>query len=813
MDILGRWKPRLICELDHRVRQAQIGNKAANILRLGRMGMKTPKTFVLSGNAYQRYSRDDVAIVDELRAELREILKADRAYAVRSSANLEDSDAHSFAGQFKTMLDVQGPDGVLQAVWAVWASAATPQVRSYLSRRSLDESALNMAVIVQEMVKPVFSGVAFSRNPLTGLRETVVEAVAGKGTLLVQEGVTPERWIYHGDKFTSRPIKEQIPQQVIEQVVVGVRKAARKTQKNIDLEWVYDGDDLYWVQMREITGLENIRIYSNSISREMLAGMIKPLIWSINIPLVGGIWIRLLNEAIGITHLTAHDLVRAFHYRAYFNMGLLGEVFEEIGFPAESLEIMWGLSAEEQPKPEKTGGRVKMMPRGMPPMGKMLRRLPRAGRFFWKMWNLLGCLQKTLAELEADFRAMDAGEIGELPPKTLLEQVDRLYLRNQEAAYLNVVVPLSMYLYSTLLRKQLQRLGVDFTVLDFQQDEPEFLRYNPNFSLAELRKTYSRLSPDAQRALETASCDEINGLEGIDDFKVGFQKLLNDFGHLSDNGNDFSSVPWRENADSILRLVIDFPAEEKESFTNGSKQNAKVPFQALKLPAARRWMLRGLYDRARQFQLYREQISYIYTLGYGLFRVIFLALAERFRERGWIEARDEIFYLTLDELRSAVENDAGERLHETACTRRREMEAVRDIHLPQVIIGDQPPVIEKGDGRVLRGTATSRGYSSGPVRVVNGLNDFSKVQPGDVLVIPFSDVSWTPLFARACAVIAESGGMLSHSSIVAREFGIPAVVSVLGATRLKDGTVVSIDGFKGEVILHEGGDLVCSECE
>jgi pyruvate,water dikinase len=106
----------------------------------------------------------------------------------------------------------------------------------------------------------------------------------------------------------------------------------------------------------------------------------------------------------------------------------------------------------------------------------------------------------------------------------------------------------------------------------------------------------------------------------------------------------------------------------------------------------------------------------------------------------------------------------------------------------------------------LRGTPTSRGHYTGRVRVVQGIRDFDKLNDGDVLVIPYSDVGWTPLFTKAGAVVAESGGILSHSSIVAREYNIPAVVSVFGACQIADNTVVTVDGYRGEVIIHSCAD-------
>jgi pyruvate,water dikinase len=134
--------------------------------------------------------------------------------------------------------------------------------------------------------------------------------------------------------------------------------------------------------------------------------------------------------------------------------------------------------------------------------------------------------------------------------------------------------------------------------------------------------------------------------------------------------------------------------------------------------------------------------------------------------------------------------------------RQQEIDRVRDMIPPSSIYGDTPAPIETQPGDKLSGTPTSRGYYQGAARVVRGIKDFEKVQAGDVLIVPFSDVGWTPLFSRAGAVIAESGGMLSHSSIVAREYDIPAVVSVSGACQIADGTLVTVDGYRGEVIIH-----------
>jgi pyruvate,water dikinase len=230
---------------------------------------------------------------------------------------------------------------------------------------------------------------------------------------------------------------------------------------------------------------------------------------------------------------------------------------------------------------------------------------------------------------------------------------------------------------------------------------------------------------------------------------------------------------------------------------------SKTTFEELRLPAPRRWMLGMIYRGARQYRLYREAISSLYTFGYGLFRPYFMALGEHFVRRGILAACDDILFLDFAEVRAAVEDQSagGDYAHKVA-ERRREMDEYRHVAIPETIYGDQPPPLTAHIGDRLTGIATSRGYYTGPARVVHGMGDFNKVQAGDVLVIPFSDVGWTPLFTKAGAVIAESGGILSHSSIVAREYNIPAVVSVNGACRLADNTRVSVDGYKGEVLVH-----------
>jgi pyruvate,water dikinase len=264
------------------------------------------------------------------------------------------------------------------------------------------------------------------------------------------------------------------------------------------------------------------------------------------------------------------------------------------------------------------------------------------------------------------------------------------------------------------------------------------------------------------------------------------------FGHLSDNGNDFSFPHWIETPDVILNLIASYSDNPPLENIKQSDLNKKE-------------IRRGyFFQQASRYSRYREQISFLYARGFGLFRAAYLRIGASFCESGWLDNAEDIFFLEKNEILSAIRRvDPEFSLCNLVDKRKKDHMRNQSISLPSIIYGDQLPPIQDDHSPILTGIPASRGIHRGVVRVVNGLGDFYKVIDDCVLVIPYSDVSWTPLFARAGALIAEAGGMLSHSAIVAREYGIPAIVSVPHATRLRDGIEVTVDGYTGNIILHE----------
>jgi phosphohistidine swiveling domain-containing protein len=780
-----RQNNRLLVYLQNKRPPASIGSKAMNLWHLRRQGFRVPETRVLTWEACRRYRTNPKETLEKIRTELQQVLDPGIAYAVRSSADIEDSPDHSFAGQFTSVLDVRGVDQVIRAVQEVWSETQTERVRSYTRKALQGPVDIRMAVIIQKMVFPLVSGVAFSINPITSLDEITVEAVQGRGELLVQEGITPLRWVMKWGKWIEQPETTQVPQELIQQVVHQTRKISTTFKREVDLEWVFDGKDIYWVQMRDITAVAKADIYSNKIAKEMTPGMLKPLNWSVVVPIKSGVVLDLLTQVIGKNDLTADGLLKAFHYRTYHNLGAFGRIFDSLGMPRESLEIMMGVAPEGAGKPK------------FKPSPRFVWLLPRILWFLWDKWTFAKRAGPDFLELESELKKIPLSPPAGENERRLIKTIDEIAGLNRTAAYHSMVTILLMQAYNAIFRSQLKKRHLDPDDFNLTEGLDELKSYDPNEQLAALHRRYLTLNGSVHEAIRYGDYQAFQAIPGIDDFRREVEWFLAQFGHMSDRTTAIDSTPWRETPGLILNLIADF---QMPPGTGAPKLGARdLPRRGIEGR-----LLDLFYQRARRFRLLREMYSSLHTYSIVLFRAYYMAIGDRLVERGLLSSNEDIHFLYDEEIRAYIAGTTdGMSFKDQVTQRRHEMERCKDMVLPQVIFGNESPPVILQSTRKLSGTPTSRGYYTGKTKVVQGIGDFKKLAPGDVLVIPHSDVGWLPLFAKAGAVIAESGGMLSHSSIVAREYGIPAVVSVSGALQLGDDLTVSIDGYKGEIHIHD----------
>jgi len=747
------------------------GGKAAGLRWLNRQGVRVPATWVLL---------DPVADHRQLSRVLAYLADSGGRFAVRSSANVEDGGDRSYAGQFTTVVDVAGLDQLVEAVVAIIQSGLSDGLGAY-RRQAGDQRPIEMGVVIQEMVEPVVSGIAFSKNPVTGISEVIIELAPGPGTGLVEGRVTPDRWVHRWGDFVETPATDHLGAGVVASLVATVGRLADAYGAPLDLEWVYDGSEVWWVQARPITGLQGHTIYSRRIAKEVMPGIILPLVWSVNVPMVNTAWVQLFREAVGRLDIQPEDLARSFGYRSYFNMTAIGEIFAAMGMPRESLELLLGLPAgSDQPR--------------FKPTAKTMAKLPRLTVMMLRLSAYGSEVDRLVPEFASDYRRFADRELETIDDRTLMAEIEELQRIGVRAARANIVTPLLANVYASLLGRALRRHGVDQATVDLTAGF-DMTPFDPTADMSRIAADIGALDPGIQEAILR---DGMNALPATLVPKV--EAFLDKFGHLSDSGNDFSIPPWREIPDTVVRLIASQARDPRSSSRLHWREVSHT------LPRRHRPIGGLLHRRAGAFMHRREAVSSVYTFGYGQFRRYFLEVGRRLAGRAVLAEAGDVMYLTLAEVRSAMmETDRRKDLVEIVAARKAEVGGAGSLEVPDVIYGDdfvaRPPL--DPHATTWTGTATSRGYHAGPVRVMRGLADFERVKPGDVVAIPYSDAGWTPLFTRAGAVVAESGGMLSHSSIVARENGIPCVVSVARAMQIPEGAMVSVDGHRGLVVLEE----------
>jgi phosphoenolpyruvate synthase/pyruvate phosphate dikinase len=754
------------------------GNKANSLLYLHKFRFRIPSTYLIAASIYDNYLKNKENFLEELRHELLRL--PDKSYAVRSSTTSEDSADFTYAGQFKTLTNISGADNLVKAIQEIWDSAFCCHETEY-HKRTL-KGRTGCAVIIQEMISSKLAGVSFSKNPLTNQQEIIIEAVEGPGEDLVQKGVTPFRWKFRKNTLIEGN-RDYQHFALIKKVAADTSKLKRLFRNHVDIEWVFDGNHIYYLQFRHITGTRELKIYSNKLAKEMLPGQIKPLVWSINIPLVNGTWIKLLSEITGQLDIRPEDLAKSFYFRTYFNIAALSRIFMEFGLSTFDLEALMLGRGDSKPS--------------FKPGFKTLRHTFRIVKFIHNKLTLEKSFLTEYPRLKTVYEKIRETIDAQFSLSNYPNLYSTLFENGKRLAYFNIVVPILMQIHNKRLSQKLKKMKVDYDLVDFNADFPELLTLSPLTVINKIRDKIEAL-PHLIR-LECTSFEKMKLYPEAAEITSDIESFLKDFGHFSESGNDFSVPKWHENPEQVFRMILKTEATRSKSglltFSQLRKRNGR-PDSGIK----------RTYLKAGRFKVYREQISSLFIFGHGLFRHLYLNIGKEFTKIGVIESAEDIFYLSREEIDKILEDTMTadiKTILEKISTRKKEYETTRDYVLPSVIYGDQAPVLEIGKKKNHYGVGTSSGVLTGHTKVINGPDDFDSVIKGDVLVIPFSDVSWTPILTLAGAIVSETGGLLSHCSIIAREMGIPALVSVENACSIGSGLLTTVDGSNGVLTIHD----------
>ena len=767
---------RGLVALDQPLDAAKFGHKAATLGQLRAWGYPVPRGYVLPAG-------DDptalLAIAEP---------SPTQPLAVRSSAQDEDTGTASAAGVYQSFLNVTDQAALAAAIVRVFSSYNSQGARAYRQSQGLPERGL--AVIVQQQVQGQFSGVAFSRDPITRCGDgVVIEALPGGADQVVGGQVTPEQYRVLVQPEDVPPLAEiaaadwqlsdaltltvegqgQTPSRLLQQVAYLARHLESRFQGvPQDIEWSFDGNTLWLLQSRPITTLQPL--WTRKIAAEVIPGTIRPLTWSINRPLTCGVWGEIFRVVLGdrARGLDFEATATLHHAHAYFNATLLGDIFRRMGLPAESLEFLT------------RGAKF-----SRPPLGSTLRNVPGLVRLVRRELKLekqfnqasQAVFDPALAELAAVSRES-------LSPGELLNRIDRVLDLLERVTYYNILGPLSFALRRALLQVPEASLtpgqNAEIAALEALRAIAQDIR--------QLLSAPELASITDASSLMTALAESTDGEPLLQEIS----RFIDEYGYLSPVGTDIAVATWQENPGPVRELLAQFVRQPPPP------KAAAAPAQGGKTALVQRRLdLKG-------------QVNTLYNRLLAELRWSILALATQWQQQGYLTARDDIFFLTLEEIRERVLGDgtpAWSGMRGRIGDRKTQYD--QDQHLPVVpylVFGNAPPSREVALApgatvqQKLTGIGASAGVVAGPVLVVTQLEAVAATEGPFILVVPYTDAGWAPLLARAQGLIAEVGGRLSHGAIIAREYGIPAVMDVTNATqRLHTSQWVRLNGETGIV--------------
>jgi rifampicin phosphotransferase len=745
--------------------------------------------------------------------------------AVRSSATAEDLPDASFAGQQETYLNIQGAAALLEAVKKCWASLWTPRAIAYRIKNNIDQNSVALAVVVQELVFADAAGILFTANPINGKRqEVVINAAWGLGEAVVSGLVTPDTITVN--KTKGRTIRYEIAEKQIMTV-----RTPHGTQEQAVPEDRRKKAVLNKAQIAELTAL--------AVGIEQFYGMPMDVEWAV----AGGRFAIL--QARPITALPVEWVVP--DPKAIYARSSLAEhtptpvtpLFATLGLEIanQATEQMWkrivGQNYKEiipaggmyTPLNGYVFGGVRMTGKDMFTVMKMS--MSQIGPMFK---GSVGRWQAARLEFAAVVEQWEQKPIESLSSAELLDGIRTVFLAAcTYFTHIQTTLPAAsssevMFtrLYNSLVRRKgdpeatIFLLGFDTMALRSEKslyDLAQWVKSHP--PLAEFLLA---ISTDELAALMNEE-REITPVQHWNEWRAHFQAHLMDFGRTVYEFDFSNPTPVETPGPMVDALKSYLTGASSSPYERQLEAETRREFANRTVLARTHWPVKGWYRRllkwAQETNPMREDSIFDMGMGHPIVRRMFAELAGRLISAGAIEDPQDIYWLDQAELKMLVaglENGAPLPYLADRIPERKQQWQAAFKYSPPVMLPEKSRwsklihggAAESKDGKiVLKGVGTSSGTVTAPACVIYSPEDFGNLRPGDVLVAVTTTPAWTPLFASASAVVTDIGGPLSHSSIVAREYGIPAVMAVRTGTRtIQSGQIVTVNGTAGTVTLE-----------
>jgi phosphohistidine swiveling domain-containing protein len=770
-----------------------VGGKARGLARLSAAGFDVPPAFVVLGAAPGNLPED---------LEEHYLRLGGGRVAVRSSAVGEDSVEASFAGQYETILDVEGVAALRAAVDRCLHSVSNTRATIYREDH-LEGQPTHMSVIVQRMVDTRAAGVLFTVNPVNGRRDQlVIDAVRGLGDVLVSGLARPDHWLMSRDgTVTDREIQGSEPvlrDAELAHLLDGALRAERRYGTPLDMEWALDETGrLWWLQARSITGLpadpceldtraHPDHVYTWANIGEMMPGAVTPLTYSVT---GRGIDIGMqgMYRRIGaqVPYGEGPRYVAMFFGHLFINLTTLAELSAQVAGSTKKQMCLalCGRDVEEVPEPKPEPA---------------FRRAFNGARYF----ALLASAARHRRELDVLRKNLSLPEMG--TAQQLYQAVDENLPRLWRAYELHLLSSASSGALSPILLGILSK-GQEPSQMH-HAEVAELLAGAKDVESAHIAEGVDRLidrlveNPDVSEAFAWVEPDAaLTWLSSRDAGAASdeFSRYLARHGHRAVRELELRQKEW---AVDPAPLISSLQSGVRARLGNPTSNRLEAPAVHA---AARHPIIRRLLPLAHAAIRSREHTKSALVKVTTRFKYTYRALGSRLADDGALPDPDAVFFLTHGELGELL---AGRQaLADLAVRRRRTLDYQMSLQFPKVFKGKprplDPTMVEANDG-VLVGKPVSRGKVTGRARVVESLQDAAALEAGEILIAPITDVGWTPYFNLIAGLATDVGSAVSHGAVVAREYGLPAVVNLGSATRrFQTGDLVVLDGDAGRLEL------------
>ncbi|MCM2584192.1 phosphoenolpyruvate synthase [Bacillus stercoris] len=754
----------------------------------------------------------------------------EHAYAVRSSATAEDLPHASFAGQQDTYLNIIGVDAILQHISKCWASLFTDRAVIYRMQNGFDHSQVYLSVIVQRMVFPQASGILFTTDPITSNRKVLsIDAGFGLGEALVSglvsadcykvqdgqivdKGIATKKIAIYGRKEGGTETQQIEPDQqkaqtLTDEQILQLARIGRQIEAHFgqpqDIEWCLVRDTFYIVQSRPITTLFPIpeasdqenHVYISVGHQQMMTDPIKPL----------GLSFFLLTTAAPMRKAGGRLFVDVTHQLASSDSR---EVFlKGMGQHDQLLKdaLMTLIKRRDFIKSIPNDKTAPNPSRGNADMPAQVENDPTI------VSDLIESSQTSIEELKQNIQTKSGSDLF----RFILEDIQELkkILFNPKSS---VVIRTAMNASLWINEKMNEWLEEKNAADTLSQSVPHNITSEMGLALldvADVIRPYPEVIAYLQHVKDDHFLDELVKFENGQEIQDAIYAYLNKYGMRCAGEIDITRTRWSEKPTTLVPMILNNiknfePNAGQRKFEQGREEALKKEQELLdrlkQLPDGEQKAkeTKRMIDIIRNFSGFREYPKYGMVNRYFVYKQALLKEAEQLVEMGVIHEKEDIYYLTFEELHEVVRTN---KLDDQIISKRKdEYTLYEKLSPPRVITSDGEIITgeykrENLPAGAIAGLPVSSGVIEGRARVILNMED-ADLEDGDILVTSFTDPSWTPLFVSIKGLVTEVGGLMTHGAVIAREYGLPAVVGVENATQLiKDGQQIRVHGTEGYI--------------